>query len=471
MPKNDPTFGMSLERKITEDLDEWLSNKAKKPLVLRGARQVGKSTLVRILAQKKGRRLIELNLEKKPKLAKIFEQIDAEQILGDLSIELDLAVDPKRDLLFIDEIQACPKALTSLRYFYEDHPGLPVIAAGSLLDFALTEEKVSMPVGRISYAFVNPMTFEEFLSAAGKPRLLREIQEFEWDKKISETAHRHLLEQLEIYARVGGMPEVVQTYLATSDLSRVRGIQEEILATYRDDFGKYASGRTLLLLQRLYDGMSAVLGQKIKYAQLSREDHSRDIRAVIELLVQARILGRVSHSDCDGVPLALHQSDSIYKLYHLDVGLMNAQLGVPMRKGVLQDDQRSPVLGQWLGVQAEQIVYQNLKASQSKQDLKIYYWLREGKSQNAEVDFVLEAGGDLLPVEVKSGASGSLRSLFQLVARQKMKKALRFDLNLPSTQNIQTEVITAAGGESIKFRLLSLPLYLVGQYQRLEESS
>ncbi|MGK5089300.1 ATP-binding protein, partial [Bdellovibrionota bacterium FG-2] len=404
-------------------------------------------------------------LEKKSKLAKIFEQIDAEKILRDIAVELDIEINTKRDLIFIDEIQACPQALTSLGYFYEDVPGLPVIAAGSLLDFALTEEKVSMPVGRMSYAFVNPLSFEEFLEGLGKVRLLAEIRNFEWGKQISETVHLHLLEHLESYLQVGGMPEAVQTFLSTADLRQVRTIQEEILTTYRDDFGKYASGRALLLLQRLFDGMSAVLGRKIRYVQLSRDDHSRDLRAVIDLLVQARVFGKVSHTDCVGVPLALHQSDSIYKLYHLDVGLMNAQLGTP----VLQGKPGAALLGQLLGVQAEQMIYQNLKASLHKQDLRINYWLREGKSQNAEVDFVLEEGGHILPIEVKSGASGSLRSLFQLVAKSKVKTALRFDVNLPSIQKIQTDVITPGGKQSVKFRLLSLPLYLVGQYSRLCE--
>ncbi len=457
------TIGANFDRAITTDLENWLINPQRKPLILRGARQVGKSTLVKIFASKMERRLIELNLEKKPKIAKIFEQIDAERILKDIEIELDIQINPKKDLFFIDEIQVSPKALTSLRYFKEDISQLPVIAAGSLLDFALTQESISMPVGRISFAFVNPMTFEEFLEATEKTKLLNELKTFEWGKHLSETVHSHLLEQVELYLKLGGMPEVLQTFLASSDFTEARTIQEDILSTYREDFSKYASGKDLLLLQRLFDSFAGILGNKVKYAQLSRDESARDIRRALDLLVQARVLARVPHSNCGGLPLALEQSDTVYKLYHLDVGLMNAQLGTPAGGR----HQSPAILTQLLGIQAEQMIYQNLRAQQRKQDSKIYYWLRERKTQNAELDFVLENEGQMLPIEVKSGAAGSMRSLFQFIAKTQVKKALRFDLNLPSIQDIKTEVITSSEKQSIKFKLYSLPLYLVGQYARL----
>lgn len=467
MTKNGGIFNTYFERSILLNLSQWLNSSPRKPLVLRGARQVGKSTLVRSFCKLEKRNLFEVNLEQEHSLQKSFDSLKPAQILNELEFHFDRSIDPDRSLLFLDEIQTTPQAIVALRYFYEQMPNLPVIAAGSLLDFMLTQEKVSMPVGRIDYGFVSPLSFEEFLNAKQERKLLSLIQSFQIEDSFPQTAHDQLCQLLREYFFVGGMPEAVQVYFKHNDEKKVRQVHASILNTYRDDFRKYGSGQSLLRLQRIFDRLPGIIGRKIKYTEISREDQSKEIRSSIELLHQARVLRKVNHSACSGLPLAYQADDLVYKIYFLDIGLLNHQLGVDwqiLRKAD-QSQLLSPLLTQ--GMQAEQFIFQNLNLGTFNEDASIYYWLREGKATNAELDFVIGFQGQILPIEVKSGKSGSLRSLHQFISEKKCLLAIRFDFNLPSLQRVHHKVVGSRGVTSVSFQLLSLPLYLVGQLQRV----
>jgi uncharacterized protein len=438
-------------RTAFEQLDAWFSGRNRKPLVLRGARQVGKSTLVRMFAKEKGLALHEINLERHLYLNKVFSSCDIGLIMGELQGLTGEIREPGKSLLLLDEIQAIPEAIQALRYFLEDLPGLPVIAAGSLLEFALSEHSFSMPVGRITYLHLAPLSFGEFLMAVD-PELYRFHSAWKLQGDLPESRHQKLLLRQREYLFVGGMPEAVQGWIDTGLFGEVQDIQRSILDTYIDDFSKYARQTQLVRLQRIFRSIPAHLGRKIKYASLSRDDRAAEVRSAIDMLCKARICTPVYHSDCSGLPLGAGRDDSVFKLLFLDAGLVCLQLGLTIPQ--LQRMDERTLINE--GTMAEQFVGQELLGlHQGKQAPELYYWLREGKSNNAELDFVLAANGTLIPIEVKAGKSGTLKSLQQFIAHKKISRAVRFDLNLPSTQHLMVEGVSC--------ELLSLPLYMAGR--------
>jgi uncharacterized protein len=247
-------------------LNDWFLSKPRKPLVLRGARQVGKSTLVRQFAASKGLDLIEINLEKHATLDSVFKTLDIEKILLSIDAAIRKSANLSHSILFLDEIQATPHALASLRYFFEERPELPVIAAGSLLEFVLSDHAFSMPVGRIEYLWLYPFTFKEFLIARGKESLVESLEKFAPKMYWPPPRHEELLEELRRYQLIGGMPEVVQAFINGAGENRVQRIQDNIVATYSDDFSKYASGAELRRLQHTYRRLPQFCGRKVKLA-------------------------------------------------------------------------------------------------------------------------------------------------------------------------------------------------------------
>ena len=438
-------------RSASEQLNLWFSGKNRKPLVLRGARQVGKSTLVRMFAEEKGLVLHEINLERHLYLDKVFSSGNTNLIMGELQGVTGEIRNVNKSLLFLDEIQAIPKAIQVLRYFLEDLPGLAVIAAGSLLEFALSEHSFSMPVGRITYLHMTPLSFNEYLLAVD-PELHRFYTSWKLQDELPESRHQNLLLRQREYLLVGGMPEAVQTWIDTGLYSDVQDIQRSILDTYIDDFAKYARQTQLARLQRIFRSIPAHLGRKIKYASLSKDDRAVEVRSSIDLLCKAKVCTAVYHSDCSGPPLGAGRDDSVFKLLFLDTGLICLQLGLNGSQ-LQQMDERSLINE---GALAEHFVGQELMCIHGgKQTPELFYWLREGKSNNAELDYVISENGVLVPVEVKAGKSGTLKSLHQFIIHKKVSQAVRFDLNLPSTQQLNFEGISC--------ELLSLPLYMAGR--------
>lgn len=442
-----------------EDIKQWYCGRRRKPLILRGARQVGKSTLVRMAAEAMDIKLIEINLEKHLYLDEVFKSLNLPIIIDEIEGIAGSIGDRNRALLFLDEIQAVPHAIQALRYFYEEMSDLAVVAAGSLLEFTLADHSFSMPVGRITYYHMGPMSFEEFL-------LAKDNELFDWYGKtdftgpLPDTRHGRLLAMQREYMFTGGMPESVLSWIDTSSPEFVQDVQRDILNTYIDDFSKYANRGDLARLQKIFRRIPQLAGKKIKYSHLSQDDKAAKVKEVIDLLSKARICDRVHHSNCSGMPLAAGMDDKIFKLQFVDVGLMNNLLGISWIN-LKNMDERNLINE---GTLAEQFVGQELlRLGGGKAAPELFYWLREGKGSNAEVDFVISLNGEILPVEVKSGASGSMKSLHQFALMKKNKQAIRFDLNKPSNQYIKAKAAAKSGAAPVEFKLISLPLYAVGK--------
>ena len=455
-------------RKQLDFLDIWLRNKKRKPLIVRGARQVGKSTLVELFARQQQKDLQLVNLERHPELAPVFSTKDPEQIMQQIEFLPNMGRSGADSLLFFDEIQAVPEAIPALRYFYEDAPEFPVVSAGSLLEFILSDHAFSMPVGRVQYLHMGPMTFSEFLLAMDEERLSNFISHYEAGQEIGEIAHQRLLKLLRSYYFVGGMPEAVAVFAETRSYKNVSEVHNSIIETYRDDFPKFAGARNLSRMLNVFNFAARNVGVKVKYSNISSSDQSVTIKKDIELLAMARVISKVIHSHCSGLPLQADIEEKVYKLLFLDVGLMNAICGLDWRSISQMDEMK--LTNQ--GAVAEQFIGQHLQALLADSpNRELNYWLREGRSSNAELDFVVVLGGNIIPVEVKSGATGSLKSLHQFMGTKQAPLAIRFDTQLPTVQQIDTVINMGKQQKQVRYQLISLPLYLVERLEAIVVSS
>lgn len=458
-------YFIEMRRAAESHFKEWFDKQNRKPLIIRGARQVGKSTLVRQFAKSNNLTLYEVNLERHPELHVVFKTMDVNLIIREIEIIVHKgSVSDPNALLFIDEIQAIPDAIAALRYFYEEKPNLPVIAAGSLLEFTLASHSFSMPVGRIEYYYLGPMSFSEFLYANGNENLEKYISNCKSIADYSTVAHQNLSAQLRDYIFVGGMPEAVNDFTQNHNFKAVNEIHYSIINTYRDDFAKYADKNHLKYLQRVFDYVPSGIGRKMTYSQVNKEWKTKDIRNAVDLLAQAGVIHKIHHVSGAGVPLAATVNDSIYKPLFLDIGLVNTVLGAfPITMPQYESQKlvnEGPIAEQFIG---QHLLYASGFHSKPAQ----YYWLREGKSENAEVDYLIQAERMVIPIEVKAGSSGTLRSLHQFCAAYSTPVAIRFDLNPPTIQKIEQTIPISSGNKKITYLLLSLPLYLVEQTQEL----
>lgn len=455
-------------RRQMHALQNWLQKSPRKPLVVRGARQVGKSTLIKLFAEQQELPLAAVNLERYPDLSPAFASKDPRAILNTLEALPRTGTINEHSLLFLDEIQAVPEAIPALRYFYEDMPSQAVICAGSLLEHTLRDHTFSMPVGRVDYLHMGPMTFTEFLQALDEPRLLTTITEYEPGQTINPVIHQRLLELLRHYFFVGGMPEAISVFADTGSLQQVSDVHSSIIQTYREDFPKYIGSRSLQRMQHVFNFAARSVGKKVKYSHFSRDDASATIKSDIELLCMARVLSKVVRSHCNGLPLQAEIDDRVYKLLFLDIGLMNAICGMNWRS--LTELSETSLVNE--GALAEQFIGQHLLEMLSgSPNRDLTYWLREGRANNAELDYVIALNGQLLPIEVKAGASGSLKSLHQFMGEKKASLAVRFDLNPPGRQTISTRIKQGGQINDIEYELLSLPLYLVERLPALASAA
>jgi uncharacterized protein len=458
-----------MHRFASADLTEWRSRPDRKPLVIRGARQVGKSHLVRQFADQEFDSLLLVDFENDPDLEAIFVSRRPREILQALELRFDQSVVPGKTLLFLDEIQAGLQALPALRYFYEQVPELHIIAAGSLLDFALADHQFSMPVGRIEYLHLGPMQFEEFLLATRKHRLREFLSNLQVDESIAAPIHDQLMREFRRFLVVGGMPEVVAAYAASNSESESLGEslrecgrpKHALLSTFEDDFGKYRAKVDQPRLRKLYRRIPQMVGNKFKYVHVDRHDRSKNIAAALQMLNYARVCHTVRHSTCDGVPLGASASERHFKVLFLDVGLAATACGLSLADFDTRDD---ITVGD-AGRMCEQFVGQHLLYSRrSYQEPELHYWMREKRGASAEVDYVISVGPEVIPVEVKSGKTGTLKSM-QLFLREKgLGLGVRINGDVPS---MVTATTSLADGDNVSFRLLSLPLYMVGQVPRL----
>ena len=443
-----------MERHALNDLDRWFARKRRKPLVLRGARQVGKSTLVRLFAERRKVVLVEVNLEIHRDLDPVFASLDIEDILLNLQSVTGTRID-EHCILFLDEIQATPHALAALRYFYETRPDIPVIAAGSLMEFTLADHNFSMPVGRIEYLHLGPMTFNEFLEAVD-PIANESLETMSLHRPLPAKSHERLLRRQREFMLIGGLPEAVDVFRETESFDEVVSVQNSVCQTYMDDFAKYAKHKDLANLQTLFRTIPRIIGQKLKYTHLLPDARSEYVKTVLDLLIKARIVGRVTKSDCSGLPLAAGADPLFAKLLFLDVGLVSRLLGTDWLE--LNNLQERTLINE--GPLAEQFVGQHLHWDVQTAPER-FYWGRESRSSNAELDFVVTRGSWIVPIEVKAGKTGTLKSLHYFMQQKKLSDAVRFSLQPATVVDVSTSVRTASGQEPVSYRLHSLPLYAV----------
>jgi uncharacterized protein len=453
-----------MKRLIEDQLTRWLHKPRRKPLIIRGARQVGKSTLVRNFAQAQNLTLADINLERHGKLDEIFQSNDPNVIIAELELLARTNLRQGNTLLFLDEIQSTPNAIAALRYFYEEMPQLPVVAAGSLLEFVLEKHDFSMPVGRVEYLHLGPMSFKEFLLATGEDMLFTYLDNFKLDQPLPLTAHQQLLRRQREYLFIGGMPESILAFCESNSMLEAREIHRSIIQTYQDDFGKYSRDATLNRVHKVFAAIPAIAGEKVKYTNISREDRSAEIKQAIELLIRARLLLPTYHSHCSGIPIKAGINERHYKLFFLDVGLLNYLYGLEWTQIAALDDRA--LLNE--GTLAEQFIAQHLAYRfEGLEPPDLFYWLRENKSANAEVDFVTSVGKNIIPIEVKAGKSGSIKSLQQYALEKQSTLTCRFDLNPASLQSLSHQTRQKQEIATIDYQMLSLPLYMVEALQRL----
>ena len=453
-----------LKRQETAYLEGWATEPTRKPLVIRGARQVGKSTLVREFARMSGFSLVEINFERNPEYREAFASPDPKLILATLNLMTGQTIEAGSTLLFLDEIQAAPEALQALRYFYEEKPELHVIAAGSLLEFTLADARFSMPVGRVEYLHLGPMQFEDFLEAMGYPELAAHIRNISL-ADIRKTAipvpvHDKYLGLLQQYWVVGGLPEAIARYVQSGDFAQVARVQQSIVVTYRDDFNKYSLGSSKGRVQLVFDKLPVMVGGKCKYTRISRDHRAQELANALDQLCMARVAYRVHHTSANGVPLGAEVNERYFKALYLDVGLMCAALHLNILD--LRKDDLTLVNN---GAIAEQFIGQHLLYSGPFYEApSLFYWVREAKSAAAEIDYLMSCGQQVVPVEIKAGTTGSLKSLHQFLKEKQRRFGLRFNADVPS---LLTDSTTLTDRTAIDFELLSLPLYMVGQGRRL----
>ena len=438
----------SFWRRIEDDIKKWEKSDARKPLVLRGARQTGKTTLIKKIG-KEFDTFVYLNLDE-PNDHKLFENtLNVRDLVQYIFLEKGIRK-AGRTLIFIDEIQNSANAVRMLRYFYEEMPELYVISAGSLLEIMMDANKISFPVGRVQYLYLYPMTFEEFLCAAGESDLL----DFYRTIPVPEIAHDKLLKMFRLYMFVGGMPEAVAAYVKTRDLSELAHIYSDLMTAFRDDVIKYAKSRHESdIIRHVIDSVPSQTPERIAFANFGNSGYgSKDVGNALRTLERAMLLYLrypVTNSDFPIVP------DMKMKphLQFLDSGLLCSSVGI---ETMYFND--TPVSEIYSGKLAEQIAGQELLASEKAAELnKPLFWTKEKKQSNAEVDFIRIYKGRIYPVEVKSGNTGRLRSLHSYIDNSDCACAIRLYSGNFSIDELKTPLVNGIGGK--KFKLLNLPLY------------
>jgi predicted AAA+ superfamily ATPase len=402
-----------MKRDLSAYLLSWKNSQDRKPVLLRGARQVGKS----YLAKELGRQFddyIEINFELEPVFKSFFDKdLNPGRIIRDIALSTGHTITPGKTLLFLDEIQECPNAITSLRYFYEKMPRLHVIAAGSLIEFAL--EETGLPVGRINPLYLYPLSFMEFLTAKGHNMLREEIENHPPGEEVPEYFHQKLLEILGEYMTVGGMPKAVSVWLETEDLKKCNAIHQDLIDTFRQDFSKYARKRKQQYVEMVFSAIPRLLGKKFVFTAVSPDLRARELRPALELLSKAGIAHAIHHSSANGLPLGAEINPLISKVIFLDIALAQVILGIDGGKWILEPT-RTVVN---LGAITEAFVGQEILAySPPDRKSSLYYWLRE-KSGRAEIDYITGIAGNVIPIEVKSGVTGSLKSLGLFLEKKK----------------------------------------------------
>lgn len=436
-----------MRRAIEPILKKWKDQSDRLPIILRGARQVGKSFIIEKFGKENFESLITCNFEFRPELINCFDNFDPVSICTQLEVAFKTRIIPGKTLLFLDEIQNCPKAITALRYFKEKLPALHVIAAGSLLEFVLHEEQFSFPVGRVQFLYLKPLSFYEYLLSQNHDRLVELLNNVTLQQTFEPFIHEQLLLLLREYFLIGGMPSVVRCFLEKRSFLECQIVLISLLETYRSDFAKYATKAQYKYLQTFFEKAPGLVSNHFKYTHISPEYRSKDLKIALEQLIWAGLLYKVLPTNASGIPMQIQAKENKFKLLFLDCGLVNCA-----NKLDIQTAWDMALMQINAGAQAEQFVGQELLAyADPHMSAQLYYWYREKKSSMAEVDYVIQAGSQILPIEVKSGTTGSLKSLAQFLLEKQTPFGIR----------ISQQPLSFHEG------ILSVPLYLISQLPRL----
>ena len=412
------------QRLIDLELQQWSGEMRRKPLLLRGARQVGKTSAVRNLGLT-FEYYVELDMYDMSNLHPLFEkQLSPQQICEQISLIVNIPIIAGKTLLFIDEIQSCPAAIGKLRYFYEQYPELHLIAAGSLLEFAL-EDLPSFGVGRIRSIYMYPFSFEEFMMAMGEKNLVEAYRNASPQKPLFDAVHQKLTDRLRTFMIIGGMPEVVAVYVEKRDLIYCQGVLNDIIISFKDDFKKY---RKKIPSSRINDVFISVAEQglgKFVYSRVNTEARAEQIKQALDTLILAGLVYPVTHTSANGIPLGAEVNEKYQRMIFIDTGLLLRVLGLYASDILLSDDIR--IVNR--GAIAETFVGTELvKASSCYSPERLYYWHREKSNSNAEVDYVVQLNESIYPVEVKSGIKGSMQSMRIFLDNKKRKTGIRTSL-------------------------------------------
>jgi len=421
---------MYYPRLIDNYLKEWALRPTRKPLLLRGARQVGKSTAVRELG-KQFENFVEINLEKQPSFISLFQgDLDVKRIVPQLSAMVGKPIVAGQTLLFIDEIQTSAEAIMALRFFKEDMPDLHVIAAGSLLEFAL-ETLPTFGVGRIHSMFVYPMTFDEFLRACGETLLLEARNNASAEAPLPLPLYEKLVGLFRSYMLVGGMPEVVAKWVATRDYLACQEVQDDIVLTYQDDFPKYRKRVDPTLLRLTLQSIALQIGRKFVYSQVGGGYSAHEVKKALELLILAGIITPVTQTNANGLPLGSEADPTYRKMLLLDSGLLLRWLDMTgdisaLTAQILTQNTTDLVNK---GALTEMIAgLELLRYRTPNMRHELFYWVRKAKNAQAEVDYLVPYQSTVLPIEVKAGTQGGMKSLWLFMREKKLKNAVRASL-------------------------------------------
>ena len=415
---------MYIQRKIDDELLTWQRSSSRKPLLIRGARQVGKSTAVRNLS-KQFDYFIEINFDEQPEYQNLFANTsDIGDLIEQLAIITQTEIIEGRTLVFLDEIQASLPAISKLRYFYEKKPNLHVIAAGSLLEFALSELP-SFGVGRVRSLFMYPFSFIEFLGALNEKPLASMIQQSNSERPINPIFHEKLKSYFKKFLIIGGMPQAVQTYVAKGDLLEVQRILDDLIIAIQADFVKYKRQIPPTNIKSVFESIVKQVGTKFKYSNELTSLTNPMIKQVIDLLEMAGLVYQVTHSSSNGIPLGAEANPKKIKLLIFDTGIYQRILGLDVASLLLKDDieviNKGNIAELFVGLEL-------LKSNDAYEKTALYYWHREAKNSQAEVDYVIQNQDFILPVEVKAGTKGAMQSMHLFMDEKKSRYGLRLSL-------------------------------------------
>lgn len=426
-----------MKRSLIKDLHKWKSHSRRKPLILQGARQVGKTWLMKEFGNQAFKKVLYFNFESSERLKAIFSpDFDIPRIITALEVESNQRITPENTLLIFDEIQEADKGLTALKYFYEQAPAYFIIAAGSLLGISI-QKRSSFPVGKVDFLQLYPLSFYEFLENIYPGPLVDNLKQQNW--ATLTPFHTKLVEYLRLYYLIGGMPEVVAAYIENNDLKTCRSLQENILRGYENDFAKYAPTNSLKKIKMVWNSIISQLAKenrKFIYGQLKSGARAKDFQEAIDWLMDAGLILKVSRVSKPTIPLNSYANYDAFKLFFLDIGLLNAKGKLDARLLLEKND----ILKEYKGAATEQFVCQQVKIKH-----ELFYWTNS--KGTSELDFLIQKENQIIPIEVKAEENLKSKSLAVYMEKFNPKIALRVSMSVHREDN----------------GLINLPLYATNQ--------